>query len=132
MKSQLWFSVFLIASLLSGCGPRYQYIFTPPASPEGQVCTSQCEIGKQQCYGFTQNAFNQCQMNHNMALQNYNQCRNYARNDRGKTVVTILPISVIPPAISVMKITVPVTKTVVAGLRHFSFLITEPGIVHFY
>ena len=82
MKSHLLFSVLLIASLLWGCGPKYQYVFTPPPTPEGRVCTSQCEIGKQQCYGFTQNAFNQCQMNHNMALQNYNQCRNYARNDR--------------------------------------------------
>jgi hypothetical protein len=32
----------------------------------------------------------------------------------------------------VMKITVPVTKTVGVELRHFSFLITEFRIVHFY
>ena len=61
--------------LAAGCGPRIQYVYTPPASAEGRVCTSQCANAQQQCHS-QQNASHQnCERQHDAAMRSYRACQ---------------------------------------------------------
>jgi len=70
--------------LLAACGPRYNYVFTPPNSYEGGACIDQCTSAKQQCWYYNQNAYQQCLNNRNYAMQTYYQCRNNATTKEAK------------------------------------------------
>lgn len=78
--------LLLMASslLLIACGPSYHYVYTPPVSPEGRVCISQCTINQQQCWSYNQNLYQQCLNNRNWAMQNYYQCRNNAPDKKAQ------------------------------------------------
>lgn len=81
LRRSIWQRIPLLwvfALTLTACGPRINYAYTPPASPEGMVCISQCANSQQMCWNFNQNAYQQCLNNRNWAMQNYYQCRNNA------------------------------------------------------
>lgn len=75
---RLKFIICAIVTLLSACGPRYKYVYTPPNSAEGRVCIAQCMNSQQQCWYFNQISYQQCLNHRNYAMQNYYQCRNNA------------------------------------------------------
>ncbi len=77
-------SLLIPAILLMGCGPTYQYRYTPPSSPEGRVCVSQCLNSQQQCWNYNQQMYWQCENNRTWAMQNYYQCRNHAPDQRAR------------------------------------------------
>lgn len=49
--SRLFALCLTLLALLAGCGPMYetQYSFTPPSSPEGRMCVSQCQNSRTMC-----------------------------------------------------------------------------------
>ncbi|NBT45132.1 MAG: hypothetical protein EBT06_09445 [Gammaproteobacteria bacterium] len=101
MKRQListlrWMVIFLAEFPLTGCGPAINYVFTPPASPEGMVCISQCANSQQMCWSSNQNFYQQCINNHNWAMQNYNQCRNNAQNQNASNSCMMPPACYAP------------------------------------
>jgi hypothetical protein len=63
------FSLFLLMSLIAGCGPVYkrEYAFVPPKSDMAKMCTAQCVQSKNSCEQM-------CQMNNE-------SCRMRARQD---------------------------------------------------
>lgn len=70
-------TIFLTAPvMMSACGPSIIYDYTPPESPEGRVCAAQCANTKAYCEQAEQNRYQQCQMNYNLAQQNYQNCKN--------------------------------------------------------
>jgi len=58
MKTILQLSLFLFCLCLLGCAPIYKthYIYTPPQSPKGKQCVSQCTQSRTMCKQL-------CQMN---------------------------------------------------------------------
>jgi len=60
--------------LAAGCGPTIRYVFTPPASPEGRVCTSQCANAQQQCHSQQDASYQNCERQHDAAMRNYRAC----------------------------------------------------------
>lgn len=91
-----WMILFLAGLLLVGCGPRINYVFTPPPSPEGMVCISQCANSQQMCWSSNQNSYQQCINNRNWAMQNYNQCRNNAQNEQARNSCMMPPACYAP------------------------------------
>jgi len=69
-------NAILLAGILlaAGCGPTIRYVFTPPASPEGRVCTSQCANGQQQCISQQDASYQNCERQHDAAMRNYRAC----------------------------------------------------------
>ena len=84
-------AVVLLGLFLLGCGPHYQYAYTPPVSPEGRVCISQCLNGQQQCWNFNQNAYQQCENNRSWAMQNYYQCQDNAPDKKSRNRCMLPP-----------------------------------------
>jgi len=76
--------LILPLAVLTGCSPRYHYVYTPPDSAEGRLCVNQCLNSQQQCETLNQNAYQQCQNNRNWAMQSYNQCLAYAPNKKAR------------------------------------------------
>lgn len=66
---------FIGAIALFGCAPPIQYVYTPPASPEGRICAAQCMNSQQQCQMFLSTQYRECQYRWNYEIQLYNQCR---------------------------------------------------------
>ncbi|WP_058557874.1 hypothetical protein [Thiohalocapsa sp. ML1] len=60
---------------LTACGPQIVYDLTPPETPEGRVCTVQCQSSAALCRQMQQNAEQQCQNNYALMQQNYQACR---------------------------------------------------------
>lgn len=70
------FAMGLLACLwLAGCGPTIVYDYVPPSSPEGRVCTAQCQSSAAMCRQMQQSNYQQCQSNYTLMMQNYNACR---------------------------------------------------------
>lgn len=80
-----------VGLLASGCGPTIRYVYTPPASAEGRVCTSQCRNNLTQCVALQDARYQDCQRQHDAAMHNYSQCR-----DAGGRACR-LPPSCFPP-----------------------------------
>lgn len=76
--------LLLMGLFLFGCGPRINYVFTPPSSPEGMVCISQCANTRQMCWGSNQSIYQECLNHRNWAMQNYNQCRSNAQTKEAR------------------------------------------------
>lgn len=62
------------AMILGACGPQIVYEYTPPATPEGRMCVAQCLNGRNLCEQMAESTHRHCQMNYDLALQNYNAC----------------------------------------------------------
>lgn len=60
--------------LTAGCGPRIHYVYTPPASAEGRVCTSQCANAQQQCRSQQDAGYQACERQRDSAMRNYRAC----------------------------------------------------------
>lgn len=67
----------LIGLLLgfTACGPTIVYDLAPPETPEGRVCTVQCQSSASLCRQMQQYAEQQCQNNYALMQQNYQACR---------------------------------------------------------
>lgn len=86
-----WVFPSVLGWLLVGCGPTINYVYTPPATPEGMVCISQCANSRQMCWSSNQNAYQQCLNNRNWALQNYNQCRSHSQTPEARNSCMMPP-----------------------------------------
>lgn len=73
-----------VIGALTACGPKINYVFTPPASAEGRVCIAQCANSRQMCWSAGQSGYQQCLNNRNWAMQTYYQCRNNAPDNRAR------------------------------------------------
>jgi len=68
----MWLAAFVV---LLGCTPAIRYVYTPPVSPEGKFCASQCLNTQQQCQMYLNTQYRECQYRYNYEIQLYNQCR---------------------------------------------------------
>lgn len=75
MKKGRLVSVVAALLLVAGCGPTIRYVYTPPASPEGRVCTSQCANAQQQCHAQQDSVYQACERQHDVAMRNYRACQ---------------------------------------------------------
>ena len=75
MKNVLIAVVLAWGVLAAGCGPTIRYVYTPPASPEGRVCTSQCANAQQQCRSQQDASYQNCERQHDAAMRNYQACQ---------------------------------------------------------
>jgi hypothetical protein len=75
VKKSRFVAVLVTALVVAGCGPTIRYVYTPPASPEGRVCTSQCANAQQQCHNQQDAAYQSCQRQHDAAMRNYQACK---------------------------------------------------------
>jgi hypothetical protein len=75
----LVFAVFL-SMWIGGCAPPIQYVYTPPTTPEGRNCITQCLNNQQQCRFFKQSQYQECQNRYNYEMQMYNNCRSHAHD----------------------------------------------------
>ena len=85
LRGSIWQRIPLlwgVALTLTACGPQIHYAYTPPASPEGMVCISQCANSQQMCWSYNQSAYQQCLNNRNWAMQRYYQCQNNAASTK--------------------------------------------------
>lgn len=69
------FIFIVMTALLTACGPYIVYDYTPPHSPEGRVCTAQCNNQRTYCQMSNQNAYQQCLNNYNQMMYSYNSCK---------------------------------------------------------
>jgi hypothetical protein len=63
-----------LTAFAAGCGPTIRYVYTPPQSAEGRVCTSQCANAQQQCHSQQNASYQNCERQHDAALRNYRAC----------------------------------------------------------
>ena len=72
--------VLLLVSFGMGCSPIYQaqYSYTPPDSPQGQICVSQCEMNKINCEHLEEMRNENCEYR---ARLEYDHCRMYYDED---------------------------------------------------
>lgn len=63
-----------LTAFAAGCGPTIRYVFTPPSSAEGRVCTSQCANAQQQCHSQQDASYQNCERQHDAAMRNYRAC----------------------------------------------------------
>ena len=73
------FSINCLAILFSGFALAsctvYKDELVPPTSPSGMACVSQCNTSKQSCQISQQALAQQCEANHNRAMNDYQVCK---------------------------------------------------------
>lgn len=80
LKSINGFILGIVLVAIIGCGPMYetQFFYTPPDSPQGQVCASQCEMNKINCEQLEDMRKENCEYR---ARQEYEDCLRYRYDD---------------------------------------------------
>jgi hypothetical protein len=82
-----WIVLVLGCYFNVGCGPIYRtnYSFTPPKTPEGKVCASQCDSTQLHCKQMEDMIYETCQFRAKLARY-YNNICHYNKNKKHKEV----------------------------------------------
>ena len=74
-KSYMKFFAIIFGSIIVTSCTVYKDELVPPTSTSGMACVSQCNVSKQSCQVSQQALAQQCEANHNRAMNDYQICK---------------------------------------------------------